>query len=243
MGAPMSLIDFQHVHKNYPLGKTIVHALQGVSFQVQEGDFVTISGPSGSGKSTILNMVGCIDTPSAGEVIIQDTHTSTLSDRQITELRHRTLGFIFQNFNLIPVLSVYENIEFPLLLGDSRNDPFKQWPEQEKCDWINYLIAQVGLEDYAQRRPAELSGGQRQRVAIARALATKPSIVLADEPTANLDSVTGDQIIQLMREMNQTLGTTFVFSTHDTQVLDVADHVIKIRDGMIEDNYRLSERS
>ncbi|MDP6969060.1 MAG: ABC transporter ATP-binding protein [Gammaproteobacteria bacterium] len=235
----MPLIDFQQVHKNYPLGKTIVHALQGVSLQVQEGDFVTISGPSGSGKSTILNMIGCIDTPSAGEVIIHGTQTSTLKDRQITALRHRTLGFIFQNFNLIPVLSVYENIEFPLLLGDTKDDPFKQWSEPEKRDWINYLIRQVGLEDYAQRRPAELSGGQRQRVAIARALATKPTIVLADEPTANLDSVTGDQIIQLMREMNQTLGTTFVFSTHDPNVLEVADHVIKIRDGQVEQDYRV----
>jgi len=239
----MTLIEFQQVHKNYPLGKTIVHALQGISFGLQEGDFITISGPSGSGKSTILNMIGCIDTASEGEVLIQGTQTSTLNDKQITQLRHRTLGFIFQNFNLIPVLSVYENVEFPLLLGSGKKDPYRAWSKQEKEDWINYLITQVGLQEYAQRRPAELSGGQRQRVAIARALATKPTIILADEPTANLDSATGEQIIQLMREMNQTLGTTFVFSTHDPQVLDVADHVIKIRDGMVEDDYRLSERS
>lgn len=235
----MPLVEFQQVHKNYPLGNTIVHALQGVSFKVQEGDFVTISGPSGSGKSTILNMIGCIDTASDGEVIIQGTQTSSLSDHEITQLRHRTLGFIFQNFNLIPVLSVYENIEFPLLLGDGKDDPYKAWSETEKREWINYLIKQVGLEDYAQRRPSALSGGQRQRVAIARALATKPTIVLADEPTANLDSVTGEQIIQLMREMNQNLGTTFIFSTHDPEVLKVADHVVKIRDGIVEDDYRL----
>ncbi|MDP6189353.1 MAG: ABC transporter ATP-binding protein [Gammaproteobacteria bacterium] len=238
----MQLIEFQQVHKNYPLGKTIVHALQGISFGVQEGDFITICGPSGSGKSTILNMIGCIDTASEGEVLIQGTHTSSLSDKQITQLRHRTLGFIFQNFNLIPVLSVYENVEFPLLLGAGKDDPYKAWSKQEKQDWVNYLIKQVGLQEYAQRRPTELSGGQRQRVAIARALATKPTIVLADEPTANLDTKTGEQIIQLMREMNQTLGTTFVFSTHDPQVLDVADHVIKIRDGMVEDDYRPSDR-
>ena len=189
----MPLIEFQQVHKNYPLGTTIVPALQGVSFTVQKGDFFTISGPSGSGKSTILNMIGCIDTPSQGEVVIEGVQTSSLN---------------------------------------------ASWSAGDKQEWVSYLLDKVGLKDYAQRRPAELSGGQRQRVAIARALSTKPTIVLADEPTANLDSKTGDQIIHLMREMNQQLSTTFVFSTHDPQVLEVADHVVKIRDGMVEEDYR-----
>lgn len=237
----MPLIEFQQVHKNYPLGSTIVHALQGVSFTVQKGDFIAISGPSGSGKSTILNMIGCIDTPSQGEVVIEGVKTSTLNDRQITQLRHEKLGFIFQSFNLIPVLNVYENVEFPLLLGSGKDNPYASWSVSDKHEWVSYLLDQVGLKDYAQRRPAELSGGQRQRVAIARALSTKPTIVLADEPTANLDSKTGDQIIQLMREMNQQLGTTFVFSTHDPQVLEVADHVVKIRDGMVQYDYRTAD--
>jgi len=207
----MPLIEFQQVHKNYPLGSTIVPALQGVSFTVQKGDFFTICGPSGSGKSTILNMIGCIDTPSQGEVVIEGVQTSSLNDRQITQLRHEKLGFIFQSFNLIPVLNVYENVEFPLLLGSGKDNPYASWSASDKQEWVSYLLDKVGLKDYAQRRPAELSGGQRQRVAIARALSTKPTIVLADEPTANLDSKTGDQIIHLMREMNQQLGTTFVF--------------------------------
>lgn len=236
----MSFIDFQQVHKTYPLGKTEVHALRGISLQVDEGDFVTISGPSGSGKSTILNMIGCIDTPTKGDVIIDGVATSSLNDQEITRLRHQKLGFIFQNFNLIPVLSVYENVEFPLLLGAGKNDPYADWSAQEKRQWVEYLLQQVGLGDYANRKPSELSGGQRQRVAIARALATKPVLVLADEPTANLDSKTGDQIIALMREMNQSLGTTFVFSSHDPQVLDVADHVVKIIDGQVEADYRTS---
>lgn len=234
----MSLIDFNRVHKTYPLGDTEVHALRGVSMQIQERDFVTISGPSGSGKSTILNMIGCIDTPTHGNVIINGVDTSTLNDKQITRLRHKHLGFIFQNFNLVPVLSVYENVEFPLLLGAGKNDPYACWSTQEKRQWVEHLLNEVGLGDYTHRKPAELSGGQRQRVAIARALATKPVLVLADEPTANLDSKTGDQIIALMRNMNQTLGTTFVFSSHDPNVLEVADHVVKIIDGKVDADYR-----
>ncbi len=228
----MSLIDLDNVHKIYPLGKTEVHAVKGVSFSIEAGDFVSIAGPSGSGKSTILNMIGCIDTPTEGKVIIKGTNTSDLKDREITDLRHDVLGFIFQNFNLIPVLNVFENIEFPLLLGKVRGD------KAERTRWIDQLIEEVGLSEWRNHKPNELSGGQRQRVAIARALVTKPAIVLADEPTANLDSKTGENIIEMMKKMNKEFGTTFIFSTHDRSIVDIADHVIRLKDGSIESNTR-----
>jgi putative ABC transport system ATP-binding protein len=167
-------------------------------------------------------------------VKIGETSTSELNDREITNLRHSVIGFIFQNFNLIPVLTVYENIEFPLLLGEtsiSKNDRRK---------WINELIEDVGLTKWHNHRPNELSGGQRQRVAIARALATRPRIVLADEPTANLDSSTGEAIIELMKKMNKELGTTFIFSTHDSSIVEIADHILHLHDGMITENHRRS---
>jgi putative ABC transport system ATP-binding protein len=228
----MAIISLKDVTKIYPLGKTHVQALNGVSFEIEKGDFVSIAGPSGSGKSTILNMIGCIDTASSGQVIINEVDTSKLTDQQITRLRHEVLGFIFQSFNLIPVLSVYENVEFPLLLGKTKI------PKTEQADWINYLIEAVGLGQWRTHKPNELSGGQRQRVAIARALATKPSIVMADEPTANLDSVTSQAIIDLMKQMNRELDTTFIFSTHDQDIVDIADHVIKLQDGLIKENYK-----
>jgi putative ABC transport system ATP-binding protein len=226
------IIELSDVHKIYPLGQTEVHAVKGVSFTVERGDFVSIAGPSGSGKSTILNMIGCIDVPTSGTVKITETDTSSLSDRDITNLRHDVLGFIFQSFNLVPVLTVFENVEFPLLLGKGA----KRNKEQE--DWVNYLIEQVGLADWRTHRPNELSGGQRQRVAIARALVTKPQLVLADEPTANLDSTTGEQIIELMKRMNSDLSTTFLFSTHDPSIVDIADHIIRLRDGEVTENVR-----
>jgi putative ABC transport system ATP-binding protein len=228
----MAIVELQDVHKIYPLGKTEVHAVKGVSFGIEEGDFISIAGPSGSGKSTILNMIGCIDTPTSGEVLIEGTSTGGLSDHQITALRHRVLGFIFQSFNLVPVLSVYENIEFPLLLG--RDVP----PKAERRDWIEYLVDEVGLDRWMKHKPNELSGGQRQRVAIARALVTKPTIVLADEPTANLDSKTGGTIIELMKRVNSDIGTTFIFSTHDPTIVGIADHVIRLHDGEVTENTR-----
>ena len=172
-------------------------------------------------------MLGCIDVPSSGSVIIDDVDTKDLNDKQITELRHRFIGFIFQSFNLIPVLDVYENIEFPLLLGKERMG------KEEKREWIDYLIEEVGLTEWRNHRPNELSGGQRQRVAIARALVGKPSVILADEPTANLDSATGEQIIELMKKINREQETTFIFSTHDPTIVDIADHIIKLQDGKI----------
>ncbi len=223
------------IHKVYPLGKTEIHAVRGVSSQIQKGDFISIAGPSGSGKSTILNLLGCIDIPTEGSVIIDEIDTKTLKDKEITQLRHRFIGFIFQSFNLIPVLNVFENIEFPLLLGKTKME------KNEKTEWIDYLIEEVGLSNWRNHRPNELSGGQRQRVAIARALVCKPQVVLADEPTANLDSKTGEQIIELMKKVNRDQETTFIFSTHDATIVDIADHIIKLQDGKIIHEERREE--
>jgi len=228
----VAIIQLSNVHKIYPLGKTEVHAVKGVTIDICKGDFISIAGPSGSGKSTILNMIGCIDTPTSGSVTINSQTTDTLSDREITDLRHKEIGFIFQSFNLIPVLDVFENIEFPLLLGKNRV------AKEEKTEWIDFLIDEVGLTEWKNHRPNELSGGQRQRVAIARALVTKPGIVLADEPTANLDSVTGEAIIELMKKINRELETTFIFSTHDPSIVGIADHIIRLHDGVVESEER-----
>jgi putative ABC transport system ATP-binding protein len=180
-------------------------------------------------------MIGCIDTPTSGTVRIGDTATGDLDDRDLTRLRHRAIGFIFQNFNLVPVLNVYENVEFPLLLGKTAIS------REERRGWIDRLIEAVGLGQWREHKPNELSGGQRQRVAIARALVTRPRIVLADEPTANLDSRTGESIIELMREMNRDFGTTFIFSTHDASIVEIADHIIALHDGTITENRRRGE--
>lgn len=226
------VVELTDVTKVYPLGKTEVHAVRGVSFAIEKGEFISLTGPSGSGKSTILNMIGCIDTPTSGVVKINGIETGSLKDKALTTLRHENLGFIFQSFNLIPVLDVYENVEFPLLLGKGRRN------KGETKEWIDFLIEAVGLTPYRKHKPSELSGGQRQRVAIARALATKPSIVLADEPTANLDSKTGKSIIELMKKLNSELGTTFIFSTHDPAIVEVADHVIRLQDGLVIEDVR-----
>lgn len=231
----MAIIQLENVKKSYPLGKIEVHAVKGVSFDINKGDFVSIAGPSGSGKSTILNMIGCIDVPSEGKVIVEGIETGNLNDKEITTLRHDFLGFIFQSFNLIPVLNVYENIEFPLLIGKTKSD------KKEQREWIDFLIQEVGLSQWAEHRPNELSGGQRQRVAIARALATKPQVVMADEPTANLDSTTSKAILDLMKKMNRELDTTFIFSTHDNDIVSMADHVIRLQDGLISENKRMKE--
>jgi len=231
----MPIISLEQVKKIYYLGKVEVEAVKGVSFCIEKGDFISIAGPSGSGKTTILNMIGLIDKPTAGEVIINDKPTSKLSDKELTEMRHQVLGFIFQSFNLIPVLNVWENIEFPLLLGKTRIPP------NEKKDWIDHLIEEVGLTEWKKHKPNELSGGQRQRVAIARALVTRPYIVLADEPTANLDSKTGEQIIELMKKINTELDTTFIFSTHDAKIVSIADHIIRLKDGEVIENVRKGE--
>jgi putative ABC transport system ATP-binding protein len=228
----MTIVELQDVRKVYPLGKVEVEAVKGVSFCIEKGDFISIAGPSGSGKTTILNMLGCVDRPTSGTVLIDGRPTKDLGDRELTTLRHETLGFIFQSFNLIPVLSVFENIEFPLLLGKNGIKG------KEKAEWIDYLIREVGLEQWRAHKPNELSGGQRQRVAIARALVTKPQIVLADEPTANLDSATGEQILDLMKKINREMETTFIFSTHDAKIVGLADHIVRLRDGLVTENVR-----
>lgn len=222
------------VGKTYHLGKTEVQALRDVDIEIKEGDFASIAGPSGSGKSTLLNLIGCIDVPTRGVVEVVGENTAELSDRAITRLRHRAIGFIFQSFNLVPVLNVFENVELPLLLGP------KPPPKRERKSYTEFLMEQVGLAQWRKHRPAELSGGQRQRVAIARALVTKPRIVLADEPTANLDSKTGSAIIELMKRINGELSTTFIFSTHDPSIVGIADHVVRLQDGAVTDDERRS---
>ena len=222
----MSLIEIKGLKKDYPLGETTVHAVRGVDLTIDEGEFMSIIGPSGSGKTTLLNIIGCIDTASEGSISIAGTEITTMEDRELTDLRLHKIGFIFQTFNLIPVLDVMENVEFPLLL-------MKKQTRSEVRERAAKLIAEVGLGEHIRHRPSELSGGQRQRVAVARALVTNPDIVLADEPTANLDSVTGHQILELMREMNRIEKTTFIFSTHDENILRFASRVEKIKDGLI----------
>ena len=219
----VSIVD---VRKEYILGKTVVPALQNVSLTVYPGDFISIAGPSGSGKTTLLNLIGCVDIATSGQVLIDGQDTSLLSDRELTNLRLNTLGFIFQSFNLVAVLSVFQNVEFPLLLQNKLSTA-------ERKKRIDELLEKVGLASHSRHRPGELSGGQRQRVAVARALVTRPKIVLADEPTANLDSKTGENIIDLMKEMNRLEKTTFIFSTHDAKVMAHANSIVRLADGRI----------
>lgn len=216
------------VSKIYPLGKTEVRALNDVSLAIEAGEFTTIAGPSGCGKSTLLNLIGCMDMPTTGDVVVDGQGTTKLSDKELTKLRLEKLGFIFQSFNLIPVLTVFQNIEFPLLIQGKLG-------KVERQARVEALIQEVGLQDQRHQKSNELSGGQRQRVAIARALVTNPKIVLADEPTANLDSATGERIINLMKSINQTHKTTFIFSTHDPQVMKHASRVIRLKDGRMAD--------
>jgi putative ABC transport system ATP-binding protein len=221
-----AIVSVESVTKVYMLGKTQVPALRDVSLDVGEGEFLAIAGPSGSGKTTLLNLVGCVDTPTSGKVVVNGKDTGRLSERALTELRLRTIGFIFQSFNLVPVLSVFQNVEFPLLLQGAL-------ARKERQARVLALLEAVGLGEHTRHRPSELSGGQRQRVAVARALVTRPRLVLADEPTANLDSRTGEAIVDLMREMNHRDGTTFIFSTHDPKVMSHANAIVRIADGRI----------
>ncbi len=222
----MNVVELKFVKKIYMLDKTEVHALRGIDLAIKEGEFVCIAGPSGSGKTTILNLIGCIDKPTEGKVLIDNEDVSKFNDKKLTNYRLNKLGFIFQSFNLIPVLNVYENIEFPLLLQ-------KNISKNQRKERVMHFIKEVGLEDRIKNKPSELSGGQRQRVAIARALVTNPIIVLADEPTANLDSETGEKIIALMKKINENEKTTFIFSTHDPDIMKHAQRIIKLHDGRI----------
>lgn len=223
----MDIVDLQRVTKDYELGQTKVHALRGIDLKIKEGEFISIAGASGSGKSTLLNLIGGLDAPTSGVVKINGAAINNLREGELNRLRLQTIGFIFQSFNLIPVLNVYENIELPLLI-------MKGLSPQERKERINHFITAVGLTEQVKQKPYELSGGQRQRVAVARALVTKPRIVLADEPTANLDSKTGLEIIDLMHRINRAEGTTFIFSTHDAKIMQRADRVIYLEDGLIK---------
>ncbi len=222
----MSIITVRNVTKDYLLGNTQVHALRDVTLTVDRGEFLSVAGPSGSGKTTLLNLIGCVDTPTTGVVEVAGQDTSRLTERALTDLRLHQIGFIFQSFNLVQVLSVFQNIEFPLLLQGGLT-------KAERASRVLALLEAVGIPEYGRHRPSELSGGQRQRVAVARALVTRPALVLADEPTANLDSVTGQNIIDLMRDMNRKDGTTFVFSTHDPKVMAHANAIVRIADGVV----------
>ena len=222
----MALIRVERVSKDYRLGEQMVPALRNVTLAIEEGVFLAIAGPSGSGKSTLLNLIGCIDTPTKGKIFIEGRDVSGQTPDELAELRARTIGFVFQTFNLLPVLSAMENVEYPLL----------QFPEigpEERHARVAKLLDVVNLGKFARHRPSELSGGQRQRVAIARALATHPKIILADEPTANLDSKTGAEILELMKEINRASQTTFVFSTHDKKVIAKADRLVRMEDGRV----------
>jgi putative ABC transport system ATP-binding protein len=220
------IVEVESVAKDYKLGKTEVHALRGVDLRVERGEFLSIAGPSGSGKTTLLNLVGGVDVPTSGTVKVDGEDTSRLSERALTSLRLHHIGFIFQTFNLVAVLDVFQNVEFPLLLRGGMT-------AAERKARVDGLLEAVGLHEHVRHRPSELSGGQRQRVAVARALVTRPPLVLADEPTANLDSKTGGTIIDLMREMNLRDGTTFVFSTHDPKVMAHASAVVRLEDGRV----------
>ncbi|MDR0643921.1 MAG: ABC transporter ATP-binding protein [Treponema sp.] len=220
------MIQSKNVVKDYGVNGSTVHALRGVSLDFEDGEFTAIAGPSGSGKSTFLHLAGCLDTLTSGSFVIAGTDTAKLSKKQLALLRRRKIGFIFQAYNLIPVLSCVENVSFPLtLLGVDK-----------RTAWERSFIAlrDVGLEGLENRRPKEMSGGQQQRVAIARALVKNPSIILADEPTANLDSKIGREILEIMLKLNQSEGTTFIFSTHDSMVMDYARRLILLRDGQVE---------
>jgi putative ABC transport system ATP-binding protein len=223
---PSPFVSLVDVHKTYRLGETQVRALRGVSLDLHQGEFAALVGPSGSGKSTLLNMVGCIDEPDRGSVLVEGRDVAHLSDDARSGLRNEKIGFIFQSFNLVPVLDVYENVELPLLINE-------RIPPAERRDRIMQAVADVELADYARQLPDKLSGGQRQRVAIARALVTSPLLVLADEPTANLDSGTAHRIVDLMLALNASRKVTFFFSTHDEKLMARVARIVHIMDGTI----------
>ena len=224
------MITVKDVVKTYQTGETEVKALRGVSLEIEKGEFLSIAGPSGSGKTTLLNLIGCIDKMDGGDISIKNKDVSKMKKKEKTNFRRENLGFIFQTYNLIPVLTAYENVAFVLSLLNL--------PEKEIKDRTMAILKEVGLEGMENRRPGKLSGGQQQRVAIARALIKNPEIVLADEPTANLDSDTGREILELMKQMNEKHKTTFIFSTHDKMVMDYANRLVMLHDGQVQSDER-----
>lgn len=220
----MSIISLKNISKTYKLGKVDVKALKSVDMDIEKGDFICLMGPSGAGKSTLLHIIGCIEDATVGDLSIHDENVQGLTDKALSDFRNRHIGFIFQSFNLIPVFNVYENVEYPLMIRNEKVDRSK----------VESMIEAVGLKDCMYHRPDELSGGQRQRVAVARALVTEPDILIADEPTANLDSKTGQMILDLLLDMNNHSQTTFIFSTHNELIAKYAKNIIHILDGKLE---------
>jgi putative ABC transport system ATP-binding protein len=220
------LVRLQDAHRRFHLGETVVKALDGVTLDIHPGEFMAVWGPSGSGKSTLMNLVGLIDAPDDGQVWFENQDSRNLDDDALTAFRGRRIGFVFQSFNLVPVLSALENVMLPMQIAGTGKSVARERAAQ--------ALAEVGLERFVASRPDRLSGGQRQRVAIARALAIRPRLVVADEPTANLDSENSRMVVDLMREMNRAHGVTFVFTTHDPRLLDHVDRKVLLRDGRIE---------
>jgi putative ABC transport system ATP-binding protein len=223
----MSLLRMEDVTKIYLTNGMKFPALGGISFTVEEGEFLSLAGPSGSGKTTALNIIGCLDKPTSGSVFLNGTNIGKKKSTELADIRRHRIGFVFQTFNLIPILSAFENVEFPLILKGDLSP-------KERQQLVEEILTDVGLKDFMHRKPSQLSGGQQQRVAVARALVKKPQVILADEPTANLDSKTGKEVLELMLQLNQKTGATFIFSTHDKMVMDFARRLIRLRDGKIE---------
>lgn len=224
-----AICQLDNASKIYGSGATKVRALDSVSVDIYPGEFTVFSGPSGSGKSTLLNLVGLLDSASEGRVLLRGNDVSHLSQRKLAHLRAEQIGFIFQSFNLVPVLTALENVTLALQLAGATGDHKAQ---------ARQVLEDVGLGEFLHRRPSQLSGGQQQRVAVARALVKKPALVIADEPTANLDTASGDTVLDLMRDLNERLGATFLFSTHDPRVMDRAKRIVKLRDGRVESDER-----
>jgi len=222
----MSLVEAKGLEKTYTSGDVEVHAIRGVDFRIEPKSFVSFVGPSGSGKSTLLNMIGCLDRPSGGTLTVLDTDVSTLDRRRAAQFRGEHLGFVFQDFNLLPVLTVFENVEYPLLM-------VQNWPADKRRQRVMELLDAVGMTDQARKRPDQISGGQKQRVAVARALVTRAQLVLADEPTANLDHDTAYRVINLMKAMRDEYGSTFIFSTHDPKIMAEAETTFTLEDGCL----------
>ncbi len=221
----MKVLEIKNVHKIYNSSEVQVHAVNGITVDFEEGEFAAIVGPSGSGKTTLLNMIGGLDQPTEGEILVNHTNLATLKSSRLIDFRMRNIGFVFQSYNLIPVLTAKENVEFIMNL--------QNWKKEDRDNRTYELLKAVGLEDRAGSRPAKLSGGQQQRVAVARALASKPKFVLADEPTANLDSKSTETLLDIMEELNREERITFIFSTHDARVVKKARRVVTIEDGKI----------
>jgi putative ABC transport system ATP-binding protein len=224
----MTIIELENATKVYQLGEVKTHALSGVSLQIEPGEFTALVGPSGSGKTTLLQLIGCLDRPDSGTVKINGQDVSRFNANQRADLRRKEIGFVFQFFALVPVLSAYENVELPLLLSNVK--------AAERKERVMELLKAVGLSDRAKHKPDQMSGGEQQRVAIARALAPRPLMVLADEPTANLDTENGKQAMEIMKQLNEKTGTAFVFATHDPRVVAYAKRVIRLRDGRVDSN-------